>query len=88
MFCCCCCYLIWAGVGVGRNWAVFCCFPVNTWIGLGCFWVSLPKEASRIEPLFCPWPLESGLASGMTGEGNGTPLQYSCLENPRDGGAW
>ena len=21
------------------------------------------------------------------GEGNGTPLQYSCLENPRDGGA-
>ena len=25
--------------------------------------------------------------SGM-GEGNGTPLQCSCLENPRDGGAW
>ena len=23
-----------------------------------------------------------------TGEGNGTPLQYSCLENPMDGGAW
>ena len=22
------------------------------------------------------------------GEGSGTPLQYSCLENPRDGGAW
>ena len=22
------------------------------------------------------------------GEGNGSPLQYSCLENPRDGGAW
>ena len=22
------------------------------------------------------------------GEGTGTPLQYSCLENPRDGGAW
>ena len=21
-------------------------------------------------------------------EGNGTPLQYSCLENPMDGGAW
>ena len=29
--------------------------------------------------------------TGMTiisGEGNGTPLQYSCLENPMDGGAW
>ena len=24
----------------------------------------------------------------MTGEGNGTPLQYSCLGNPMDGGAW
>ena len=24
----------------------------------------------------------------LVGEGNGTPLQYSCLENPRDRGAW
>ena len=24
----------------------------------------------------------------VSGEGNGTPLQYSCLENPMDGGAW
>ena len=24
----------------------------------------------------------------INGEGNGTPLQYSCLENPMDGGAW
>ena len=24
----------------------------------------------------------------LLGEGNGNPLQYSCLENPRDGGAW
>ena len=24
----------------------------------------------------------------MIGEGNDTPLQYSCLENPMDGGAW
>ena len=23
----------------------------------------------------------------LAGEGNGTPLQYSCLENPMDGGA-
>ena len=23
-----------------------------------------------------------------TGEGNGNPLQYSCLENPMDGGDW
>ena len=24
----------------------------------------------------------------MLGEGNSNPLQYSCLENPREGGAW
>ena len=29
----------------------------------------------------------TSLAS-LTGEGNGNPLQYSCLENPVDGGAW
>ena len=28
------------------------------------------------------------LVSISHGEGNGTPLQYSCLENPMDGGAW
>ena len=26
--------------------------------------------------------------SFSAGEGNGTPLQYSCLENPTDGGTW
>ena len=28
------------------------------------------------------------LSSSPNREGNGTPLQYSCLENPMDGGAW
>ena len=32
--------------------------------------------------------LEKTLMLGRIGEGNGTPLQYSCLENPMDGGAW
>ena len=38
--------------------------------------------------------LSDSLAYGVaaeqtwTGEGNGTPLHYSCLETPRDGGAW
>ena len=34
---------------------------------------------------------ESSIWSDLTieiGEGNGTPLQHSCLENPMDGGAW
>ena len=28
------------------------------------------------------------VGKGTYGEGNGTPLQYSCLENPMDRGAW
>ena len=28
------------------------------------------------------------VGASCIGEGNGTPLQYSCLENPMDGGAW
>ena len=30
---------------------------------------------------------ESNMMPLLSGEGNGTPLQYSCLENPMDGGA-
>ena len=32
------------------------------------------------------WPLIPSL--GYPGEGNGNPVQYSCLEKPVDGGAW
>ena len=28
------------------------------------------------------------VSDSLHGEGNGTPLQYSCLENPMDGGTW
>ena len=28
------------------------------------------------------------MSGSNDGEGNGNPLQYSCLENPMDGGAW
>ena len=34
------------------------------------------------DPGFDPW------VGKIPGEGNGTPLQYSCLENPMEGGAW
>ena len=42
--------------------------------------------------LFNIWGVWEGsrwvVVAGGPGEGNGTPLQYSCLENPMDGGAW
>ena len=41
---------------------------------------TLPLEAPG-SSLFC-------LLQLLVGEGNGTPLQYSCLENPMGGGAW
>ena len=34
------------------------------------------------------WPLNFASVSLFNGEGDGTPLQYSCLENPMGGGAW
>ena len=46
------------------------------------------------EPVgYSPWGRESfrhdrATSLSRTGEGNGNPLQCSCLENPRDGGAW
>ena len=33
-------------------------------------------------------PLHFHLSLSCIGEGNGNPLQCSCLENPRDEGAW
>ena len=40
------------------------------------------KESDTTEQLHFPCSLS------CTGEGNGNPLQCSCLENPRNGGAW
>ena len=40
------------------------------------------KESDTTERLHFHFSLS------CTGEGNGHPLQYSCLENPRDRGAW
>ena len=40
------------------------------------------QELDTTERLHFPFSLS------CTGEGNGNPLQCSCLENPRDGGAW
>ena len=58
-------------------------------------------QVSLTRPIFLPWWLiskESACNAGdlgsilgsrrSSGEGNGNPLQYSCLENPIDRGAW
>ena len=43
------------------------------------------------DPHFYPCHYQNELditESFYPGEGNGNPLQYSCLENPMEGGAW
>ena len=40
------------------------------------------------ELLIAKFRLKLKKVGKITGEGNGKPLQCSCLENPRDGGAW
>ena len=65
-------------------------------------WCSSSKTSSRIKnaagyPKFVSFDKraematsehEKALVSERFGEGNGTPLQYSCLENPMNEGAW
>ena len=47
-----------------------------------CLVTQLVKNLPAMqETQFDPW------VSKIPGGGNGSPLQYSCLENPRDGGA-
>ena len=44
------------------------------------------KELDMIECAYCVYYVSHVYCD--IGEGNGNPLQYSCLENPRDRGAW
>ena len=46
------------------------------------------KVCQSVIMFFADHLLNIVLAKDSYGEGNGTPLQYSCLENPMDGGAW
>ena len=67
--------------------------PMNTqdWSPLGLTgWISLQSRGSQESS---PTPQFKSIRYIMTphvvfGEGNGNPLQCSCLENPRDGEAW
>ena len=67
---------------------------------LGSMVICMCSERATVKPsspFFSFWKDENVLelesdelhnSVNPLGEGNGTPLQYSCLENPMDGGAW
>ena len=52
----------------------------NWWLHLWLRWLRIHLQCKR--PGFEPW------VGKIPGEGNGNPLQYSCLGNPMDRGAW
>ena len=57
--------------------------PTQAWLPL---WFSGKESACNIEVTGDPgWIPVSG---NSPGRGHGNPLQYSCLENPMDRGAW
>ena len=51
--------------------------------------LDFPGGSDGKASVYNPGDLGSIPGSGRSpGEGNGNPLQYTCLENPMDGGAW
>ena len=51
--------------------------------------MDFPGGSDGKASVYKAWDLGSVPGSGrFPGVGNGTPLQYSCLENPMGGGAW
>ena len=65
---------------------------------LSAVYVLLPGKSHGWRSVCCsPWGCQESdmtehlhfhFSLSCIGEGNGNPLQFSCLENPRDGGAW
>ena len=51
-------------------------------------WTEGPGGLQSMRSLGVGHDWATSLSLSCVGEGNGNPLQHSCLENPRDGGAW
>ena len=67
---------------------MICEFSLLNYILLRPIWTSLMAQTVKCLPTDAG---DLGSIPGLgrsPGEGNGNPLQYSCLENPMDGGAW
>ena len=51
-------------------------------------WMEEPSRLQSMGSLRVGHDSATSLSLSCIGEGHGNPLQCSCLENPRDGGAW
>ena len=51
-------------------------------------WQEVAQRLKHLPAMWETWVSSIPGSGKSSGEGNGNPLQYSCLENPMDGGAW
>ena len=67
-----------------------CTYIPPSWISLSpCIPSPTTEHQTELPVLYVSFPLAiCSHVVAYTGEGNGNPLQCSCLENPWDGGAW
>ena len=75
-------------IGVSASASVL---PMNVqdWFPLGLTGLLMEKDKSWSESIHCQLNTPKLTAAALKlGEGDGTPLQYSCLGNPMDGGVW
>jgi len=61
-------------------------YETNT--NISFIWISLVAQMVKRLPTMRETQVQALGQEGSPGEGNSNPLQYSCLENPKDGGAW
>ena len=92
-FCCCCC-------SVTKSCPILCDYlfcsmekamtPHSSTLAWKIPWAEEPGRLQSMGSLRVrlDWATSLSLFTFIIGEGNGNPLQCSCLENPRDGGAW
>ena len=76
---------MWQGQGLKSQKSIAPkCSLTDKWIKLGFFHSSVRKESA------CNAGDQGSIpgVGGFPGEGNGNPLQYSCLETLMDRGAW
>ena len=69
------------GLAFAHEWIMIYWLLLTSTLAWKIPWTEEPGRSLRVRH---DW----AASLSRIGEGNGTPLQCSCLENPRDGGAW
>ena len=87
-----CCILLWISKRCFCNNIVFspekAMAPYSSTLAWKIPWTEEPGRLQSMGSLRVGHDWATSLSLSPIGEGNGNSLQCSCLENPRDGGAW